>query len=99
MKGDNSLPGTYIESGYLASLVAATAVENVGGDLSDTQAFLNALQGVEVEGPGGSFRFDDHGQGIRNLYIIQVVKADDGSVTHSIIDVLENVTQDWAPPQ
>lgn len=97
MKGDNSLPGTYIESGYLASLVAAEAIADVGGDLSDTQTFLDALQAEEVEGPGGAFHFDDHGQGVRNVYIIKVVNADDGSITHQIIDVLESVTQDWSP--
>lgn len=100
LKEDESLlPGTYIESGYLAALVSAQAVQAVGGNLSDTQAFLDALQALQVEGPGGMFSFDDHGQGIRNVYIIEVVKDADGNVTHQVISVLENVTQDWTPPQ
>jgi hypothetical protein len=28
-----------------------------------------------------------------------VVEGEDGGVTHRVIDVLEDVTQDWAPPQ
>jgi branched-chain amino acid transport system substrate-binding protein len=99
MRGDNSLPGTYVEAGYLASLVAAEAIEAVGGDLSDNQRFLDALQALEVEGPSGAFHFDERGQGVRDLYIIEVVVNDDGSVTHQVVDVVSEVSQDWTPPQ
>jgi branched-chain amino acid transport system substrate-binding protein len=99
MRGDNSLPGTYVEAGYLASLVAAEAIEAVGGDLSDNQRFLDALQALEVEGPSGAFRFDERGQGVRDLYIIEVVVNEDGSVTHQVVDVVSEVSQDWTPPQ
>lgn len=91
-------PGTYVEAGYLAALVAASAIDQVNGDMGDTQAFLDALTSLEVEGPGGPFSFDDRGQGIRNVYIVEVVEDEDGNITHSILDVIENVSQDWTTP-
>lgn len=99
MRGDDSLPGTYVESGYLASLVAAEAIKAVGGDMSDTQAFLDALQTLEVEGPSGPFRFSESGQGVRDLYIIEVIVAEDGTITHQIVDVVPGVSQDWTMPE
>jgi branched-chain amino acid transport system substrate-binding protein len=99
MKGDDSLPGTYIEAGYIASLVAAEAIADVGGDLSDTQRFLDTLEALEVEGPSGSLRFDARGQAIRDVFVIEVVPSGDGGVTHRIVEVIPAVTQDWSPPQ
>ncbi|MDX1414939.1 MAG: ABC transporter substrate-binding protein, partial [Candidatus Promineifilaceae bacterium] len=93
------LPGTYVESGYLAAQVTAAALEAVAGDLSDAQPFLDALHELEIEGPGGRFAFDERGQGIRNVYIIEVVEDDDGNLDHQLLDTLESVTQDWTTPE
>ena len=93
------LPGTYVESGYLASQVTVAALEAIAGDMSDTQGYLDALQSLEIEGPGGTFRFDERGQGIRNVYIIEVVEDDDGNLNHALLEVLEEVTQDWTIPE
>lgn len=92
------LPGTYIESGYLAALIAASAIEAVGGDMSDTQTFLDALQSLEVEGPGGTFSFDERGQGLRNVYIVEVVEDENGNIVHELLDEIEDVSQDWSAP-
>ncbi|GJM39740.1 MAG: hypothetical protein DHS20C20_00220 [Ardenticatenaceae bacterium] len=93
------LPGTYVESGYLASQITVAALGEIAGDMSNIQAYLDALQSLEIEGPGGLFRFDERGQGIRNVYIIEVVEEDDGSLNHVLLDVLEEVTQDWVVPE
>lgn len=90
-------PGVYVEEGYLGAMVAARAIEAVGGDLSDKQAFLDALAGLEFNGPAGPFRFDERGQSVRSAYITRVVEAPGGGVAHEVIDVIENVTQDWTP--
>ncbi|HBY92953.1 MAG TPA: hypothetical protein DEP84_03150 [Chloroflexi bacterium] len=91
------LPGTYVEAGYLGAVVVAAAIEAVGGDLSDKQPFLDALAELNLDTPAGPFRFDARGQAIRNIYITRVVEAGDGSVTHEVIDVIEDVSQDWSP--
>ncbi len=91
------VPGYYVEEGFLASRAVELAIEAVGGDLSDTQAFLDAMATLEFEGPSGSVRFDDRGQAIRPVYIIQVVEGDDGSLAYEVIDTIEDVSQDWMP--
>jgi len=89
-------PGVYAEEGYLGAAVAAAAIEAVGGDLSDTQAFLGALAAVELDTPAGPFHFDKNGQSVRNVYITRVVEKD-GAITHEVLDVIEGVSQDWKP--
>jgi len=90
-------PNIYVEEGFLGGLVVATAIEAVGGDLSDMQRFLDALATLEVNGPSGPLRFDEHGQSIRNVYITRVVRANDGSLTYEVLDVIEGVSQGWTP--
>jgi branched-chain amino acid transport system substrate-binding protein len=90
-------PSVYVEEGYLGAEVAARALESLGGDLSDIQAFLDALAGLDFDGPSGPIRFDENGQSVRNVYITRVVVGEDGTVQHEVIDVIEDVTLDWTP--
>lgn len=90
-------PSVYVEEGYLGAEVAARAIESLGGDLSDIQAFLDALAGLDFDGPSGPIRFDKNGQSVRNVYITRVVVGEDGTVQHEVIDVIEDVTLDWTP--
>jgi len=89
--------GVYVAEGYLGAEVAARAIEAVGGDLSDAQRFLDALGAVAFDSIAGPFRFGQDGQSIRNVYITEVVRADDGTVSQQIVDVIEAVGMDWAP--
>lgn len=90
-------PGVYEAEGYLGAEVAARAIEAVGGDMDDPQAFLNALAGLEFDSHAGPFRFGDSGQSVRNVYITQVVETGEGGVTQEVIDVIEAVSLDWTP--
>jgi branched-chain amino acid transport system substrate-binding protein len=90
-------PGTYLEAGYLGATVVANAISEISGDFSDVQAFLDALAATDLESASGPFRFDDHGQSVRSLYIIQVIQDADGNYTHEILDSISNVTQNWTP--
>lgn len=89
-------PGVYVEEGYLGAMVTATALTAVGGDLSDEQAFLDALAALELDTPSGPFRFDENGQSVRNVYITRVV-AQDGAFVQEVIATIEGVSQDWTP--
>ncbi|GAB4245811.1 MAG: ABC transporter substrate-binding protein [Thermoleophilia bacterium] len=90
-------PGWYVYQGYVGAQVAAAAIEAVGGNLTDTQAFLDAIASVKVEGPGGPLMFDDRGQAILNQYVVQVKKGSDGYY-HEVMDEMPAVDQDWQPP-
>lgn len=43
---------------YTSAKVVLKAVEKIGGNVEDKEAFLKALSEVELEGPTGHFRFD-----------------------------------------
>ncbi len=91
------LPGTYVEAGWLAAQVAASAIEAVGGDLSNTDAFLQAIAATQLTSVSGPISFDDHGQVIRNLYITSAAPGEGDGMVLNVIDVIENVTQNWTP--
>jgi branched-chain amino acid transport system substrate-binding protein len=93
----DSVAGSYHAEGYNGAQVAAMAIEAVGGDMSDTQAFLDALAAVEFDSVVGPFRFGDDGQSVRNVYITEIVQSDDGSVSQVVIDEIEGVGLDWTP--
>lgn len=93
----NAVPGAYGHEGYLGAAIAARAIEAVGGDLKDKQKFLDSVARTNFTGPSGPFRFDDRGQAVRNIYITKVVKGPDGAPTQQILDVVENVGQEWTP--
>jgi branched-chain amino acid transport system substrate-binding protein len=88
-------PGVYVEEGYTSALVIAKAIEAAGG-MGDEQAFLDALAAINVTGPAGPLTFDDHGQAVRSVYLSKVEKTDD-VVVQTVIDTVEEVSQDWTP--
>ena len=88
--------GVYVEEGYLSAEVIGRAIEAVGGDMSDTQAFLDALSALSFESTAGPFSFDENGQAVRNVYITQVSMSDAGP-TQEILDTIEAVGMTWSP--
>ena len=73
--------------------VVAKAIAEIEGDFSDTQVFLDALPATDIDSVSGPFGFDERGQSVRNLYIIQAIKDADGNYTHEV----EDVTPNWIP--
>lgn len=91
-------PGWYVYQGYLGAMVAEAAIEQLGGDMSDKQAILDAIQGVEIEGPGGPFKFDEQGQAVLNQYVVVVEKNEDGDLYHKVLETYDAVGQTWTAP-
>jgi len=91
-------PGWYVYQGYLGAMVAEAAIQGVDGDLSDKQAFLDAIQSVSIDGPGGPFSFDEQGQAVLNQYVVTVEKDSSGDLYHRVYETFEGVSQFWAPP-
>lgn len=91
-------PGWYVYQGYLGAMVAEAAIQGVDGDLSDKQAFLDAIQNVSIDGPGGPFIFDEQGQAVLNQYVVKVEKDSNGDLYHKVYETFEGVGQSWTPP-
>ncbi len=65
---------------------------SVQGDVEKTDRFLEALKGIEFDGPTGRFRFDEKQNVILTVYIQKVVK-EGGRLTNALIETIPNVKQ------
>jgi branched-chain amino acid transport system substrate-binding protein len=92
--GNEGLPGVYVEEGYLGAMVVAQAIANAGGSIG--QPLLDALAATNLVGPAGPITFDDRGQAVRTAYITRVEQGG-GGVQQTILESIENVSQDWQP--
>ena len=70
----NRFPGATAASGYLAAIVIAKAIESIGGNVENKQAFIAALKKVEVQGPTGPFRFDEKQNVLHDFWLTRVVE-------------------------
>ncbi len=88
-------PGYYAVSAYLEALVLDTALRQVGGNTDDKEALMAALRSVTlVDSPRGYVRFDDYGNVVGNVYILEVRRRD-GRLVNTPIKTYEDVSQFW----
>ena len=80
------MPSQYAAQSYDGALLLASAIEKVGGNLDDKQAFMNALKAADFESTRGKFRFGNNSFPIQDLYALEVVRGDDGQVTLKTVD-------------
>lgn len=92
----DKLPSYYSASMYSAAQWITQAVEEVGGDVSDTQAFLEGVRGVQLDdSPLGPMRLDEYDNPVQNVYIREVEKRDDGKLWNVPAQTFEEVSQFW----
>lgn len=77
---------------YIGAQVAIKALEAVNADVSDKEAFWDAISEVEFDSPRGPFSFDDYHNVIENVYITQVQNVD-GELRNVVVETYENQTQ------
>jgi len=88
-------PGYYAVSAYLEAMVLAAGLERVGGRTDDTAALMTAMRSLTLaETPRGVVRFDEFGNVVGNIYILEVQRRD-GSLVNTPIKTYENVSQFW----
>lgn len=89
---------------YIGAQVAIQALEAVNGDISDADAFHQAILDVKYDSPRGPFSFDEYHNVIENVYITQVQNID-GELRNVVVETYENQTQfgpydpDWYQSQ
>jgi ABC-type branched-subunit amino acid transport system substrate-binding protein len=89
-----SSPSLYATNYYNATVAALTALEEVGGDLSDGQKmFRDALAKVELDAPNGHIKLDENRQAIGSTFITEVVEGDDGNLTNTFVSKADNINQ------
>lgn len=81
----NRLPSMYAAQGYDAALMIDAAVKGVGGDLKDKDKLRAAFKAAKFDGLRGvPFKMNNNQFPIQNVYLREVVKAADGSITNRL---------------
>lgn len=82
------------EFGYSGAMMAAKALEAIGGNIEDTQAFIAALEKAEVEAPRARIKLDKYHGIIHDVYIAEVKKVD-GKLVNVEMEKVSDVSQFW----
>ena len=80
------IPSLYASQGYDAARLIDAAVRAVGGDLSDRQAFSDALLAADFDSVRGPFRFNTNHFPIQDFYVRWVVRNPDGVLTNELVE-------------
>nr|WP_199917039.1 ABC transporter substrate-binding protein [Parazoarcus communis] len=78
-------PSMYAAQAYDAALLIDSAVKKVGGHIEDGPAFRAALKAAEFHSIRGDFRFNTNQFPIQDLYMREVFKDADGTVTNRTV--------------
>ena len=80
---------------YVAGMALKAALDAIGGDIENTDKFLNALRQSDLsDAPRGPVRFDDYGNPIQNVYVRKVEKVN-GRLQNTVIATFPKVSQFW----
>ena len=99
IKKHKSIPSYGVEMAYTSGLFIKAALEAVGGDISNKEAFLNAVRKAKVVAPRGPITIDEYSNPVQNVYITEARKVKYGDLGEVWINVpvktYENVSQFW----
>ncbi|MEM8794798.1 MAG: ABC transporter substrate-binding protein [Pseudomonadota bacterium] len=90
-------PSFYAAQSYDAMFLIKSAVEAVGGDLSNKDGIRAAMKKAEFPSVRGSFSYGNNNMPIQNFYLREVVKDADGDWTTKVVQtVFENHQDPYA---
>lgn len=81
-----SVPGSYAMHGYDTALLIDSAVEAVGGDLSDTDALRAALEAADFQSLRGDFAFGGNHFPIQDFYLVEAAQREDGLYQTEVVE-------------
>ena len=90
-------PSFYAAQSYDAIMLIKSALEAVGGDLSNKAGIRDALKAANYESVRGPYKYGNNHMPIQNFYLREVVEDDEGRWTTRIVEtVYENHQDPWA---
>jgi branched-chain amino acid transport system substrate-binding protein len=92
---DGEIPSLYSAGAYTAAQWIVQAIEEIDGNVDDTDAFVEAAQGISLESPLGPMRLDEYNNPISNAYLREVQTRDDGTMWNVPLETYEDVSQFW----
>jgi branched-chain amino acid transport system substrate-binding protein len=89
----NHVPDSYASQGYDTARLLASALKAIHGDLSNIEAFRQALLKADFVSVRGAFRFGHNQHPIQDLYALRAVKHQNGNLDIKTVGkVLSNHT-------
>jgi branched-chain amino acid transport system substrate-binding protein len=87
-------PSLFAHGYYVETLAVLTALDKIGGDLSDGHAKLReTLSTMELETPTGMVKLDKNRNGIADIFLTEVAEAEDGALYNKVVKVIPQVPQ------
>ena len=87
-------PSLFAHGYYVNTKAVLTALEQVGGDLSDGGAkFREALSGLELDTPTGTVKLDERRQAIADIFLTEVAEGPEGNLVNKTVKVTPAVSQ------
>lgn len=88
-------PSYYGEGTYVGALILDRALQALGGNTSDTAAFVKALRSVALpNAPRGPVNLDTYGNPVENVYI-RKVNLVNGVLANVVIYTYHQISQFW----
>lgn len=76
----NRVPDTYASQGYDTAMLIGSALKAVKGDLSNSEAFRQAMLKADFKSVRGPFKFARNQHPIQDLYAMRVIKDANGKL-------------------
>lgn len=87
-------PSLFAHGYYVSTQAVLTALDAVGGDLSNSQQKFRAqLAGLELDTPTGKVRLDENRQVIADMFLTEVAESADGALYNKVIKITPQVNQ------
>ena len=87
-------PSLFAHGYYVETLAVLTALDKVGGDLSDGGAKLRAtLASLELDTPTGMVKLDKNRNGVADIFLTEVAEGEDGKLYNKVVKVIQQVPQ------
>jgi branched-chain amino acid transport system substrate-binding protein len=82
------------EGSYVGAQLIVKALESIQGNVEDTNAFMKALETVNIVAPRGPVKLDQYHNPVHNEYI-SVLKKKGNDYYYEIMETYPNVSQFW----
>lgn len=79
-------PALYASQGYDAALLIDSAVAALDGDVSDTDALIEAMRAADFDSTRGDFAFNSNHFPVQDFYTVEAVEREDGTYVTAVID-------------
>ena len=93
-KAYGQMPSYYACATYTSAQWLSTAINQLHGDIGDTEKFIKTLNGVKLNDTCfGPMSIDSNGGTVENVYLRKVIRNESGKLENEVVKTYPNVSQ------